>query len=601
MDKLLHALLLFAITLAAVGLARAAGADSYITRSCKARCVIVLPDDATAGEKRATREMQDHIKRITGVELSQIPERQYSPAAWHCISIGRTKLSRKYVSDAQVEAFGDDGYSVLCKAGNTFFVGGRKRGSMYAVYQYLETLGVRWYSPDYTVIPRIADVKMPVKPFEFKPSFWYRDQWWNNGTTPEWLARMRVNGNNGQNPRLPDALGGSVITMHGCHSYSILVPANENFAKHPDWFALKEDGNRSGSELCLTNPELREFVTQRVLTDLKACSGKIDNYWVSQNDGGSSACFCERCTAERLAHGGKDRWSANTISFVSYVADKVRPEFPNTRIKTLAYTYTQTPPENMSAADNVLVEICGNFKLGDNSHADLVNSWSKVAKNISVYTYGGSNYGYWWPYPNVWEVGMQYPWAKASGVRAFYVQGTALGKGAGLVDMKAYISARLAWDPSRDVKEEIRHFCEGFYGPGGKYIVEYLEWYPNYIRQHKMEMEGGWGDSERWRQWVTKPAMDHCDGLFQKAIAATKGNPTYANHVRRAYLEVLWGRIMIDLKPGAQLTDKELAPQPGADPNAVRERARLFGEIMRENGYDRWSEAVVFDAKTFAQ
>jgi hypothetical protein len=133
------------------------------------------------------------------------------------------------------------------------------------------------------------------------------------------------------------------------------------------------------------------------------------------------------------------------------VADKVAPAFPKVHIKTLAYSYTQAAPENMTAPDNVLVEICGNFSDKDAQHSDLVRAWSKVVKNISVYTYGGSNYGYWWPCPNIREVGMQYPWAQEAGVSAFYVQGTALGKGSGMVDLRAYLSARMAWDPSRDV------------------------------------------------------------------------------------------------------------------------------------------------------
>ena len=582
-----------ALAILTSGLAQAA-VPAYVTRAGKARCVIVLPNDATPGEKYAARELQDHINRITGVALTQMPERQYSAAKGPCISIGRTAMSRKYVTDARVGAFGNDGYTVFRRNGNAFFAGGRRRGSMYAVYQYLESLGVRWYSPDYTVIPKIADVPMPTA-FEFIPKFWYRDQWWNDGTTSEWLARMRVNGNNGQDHILPDEMGGSVVTMHGCHSYAILVPPGENFDKHPDWFALKPDGSRSGGELCLTNPELRDFVAQRVLSDLKAHDGQIENYWVSQNDGGGPGCFCDRCTAERLAHGGKDAWSANTVAFTNYIADKVKPEYPKTRIKTLAYNYTQAAPENMTAADNVLVEICGNFKPGDDPHAKLVSAWSKVAKNISVYTYGGSNYGYWWPYPNLWEMGMQCPWALKSGVKAFYVQGTALGKGSGLVDMRAYISARMAWDPTRDVKNEIKGFCDGFYGPGGKYVIEYLYWYSSYIKQHKMEMEGGWGNSERWRDWVTKDAMDHCDALFQQALDAVKDNPAYLKHVRRAYLEVLWGGIMINLKPKSDLMDKELSLVPGADADAIRAKAKLFGQIMRENGYDKWSEAVQYD------
>jgi len=470
---------------------------------------------------------------------------------------------------------------------------------MYAVYHFLESLGVRWYSPEYTVVPRIADIKMPAEPFSFTPKFYYRDQWWNNGATPEWLARMRVNGSNGQNHKLPAEMGGSTITVHGCHSYATLVPPEDHFDKHPDWFALKENGTHGPGELCLSNPELREFVAQRVLADLQARSGQVQNYWVSQNDGGASGCSCDRCTAERLAHGGKDRWSANTITFASFIADKVKQQFPEVRIKTLAYSYTKTAPENMVASDNVLVEICGNFKAPDDSHAKLIKAWSKVAKNISVYTYGGSNYGYWWPYPNVWYVGMQYPWALQSGVKAFYVQGTALGKGSGLVDLRAYLSARLAWDPSRDVKKEIRDFSEGFYGAGGEYIAEYLDWYLNYIKQHKMDLEGGWGDSERWRDWVTRDAMDHCDALFQKALLATRSNPIYSRHVRRAYLEVLWGGIMINLKPKTDLADRELTLVSGADKDDVYAKAKLFGEIMRENGYNKWSEAVPYDPEKY--
>lgn len=568
---------------------------SYITRSGKAACVLLLPGNATSSEKYAAQEMQTHIRQITGVELSILPERSYFAKSGSFISIGRTIASRKVLSDMQMKAFGDEGYSIFASHGNMYIIGARRRGSLYAVYHYLETLGVRWYSPDYTFIPKLSTVKKPAKPINYKPLFWYRDQWWNNAPSLEWVARMRVNGNNGQVPRLPDSMGGSAVTVYGCHSYFIIVPPEEHFNKHPGWFALKEDGTRSRSELCLTNLELRQFVLKHVNTDLKSRSGKVDNYWISQNDGGLSGCFCETCTSERKAHGGKDRWSANTVSFTTDLADRVRKDYPDVRIKTLAYTYTQMAPVNMKASDSMCVEICGNFIEGDKAHFDLVNSWSKVARNISVYTYGGSNYGYWWPYPNVWEVGMQYPWAQKCGVKAFYIQGTALGKGSGLVDLKAYLSARMAWDPSRNVKSEIKEFCRGFYGAGGRYIVEYLDWYSAYIKQHKMPMEGGWGDSEAWRRWVTKEAMVHCDELFQKAIAAVQGNPVYLNHVRRAYLEVLWGRTMIDTMPGSALMSTTWKLQPGADERLLRERANLFGEIMNENGYNMQSEIVPFD------
>lgn len=580
------------VGLAGGACAAKAATQSHITKAGKACCVVVLPDDATGGEQYAARELKEHIRQIAGVDLPQTSESLYTPASGPCISIGRTALSRKHVTDENIAAFGDEGYRVFCRDGDAFFVGGRRRGVMYAVYEFLESLGVRWYSPGYTVIPKAADVLMPSRPCEFTPKFWYRCQWWNNGATLEWLARMRVNGNTGQTPRMPESMGGCVMPMYNCHSFEKLVPAGEYLGKHPAWFAVKDDGKRSGGELCLTNPELRDFVTSKVLSDLATAPEPVENYWVSQNDGGASGCFCEKCTAERVAHGGKNRWSANIVGFVSYVAEKVKPEFPKVHIKTLAYSYTNDAPQDMTTPDNVLVEICGNFKPGAaDAHTSRVASWFKVAKSISVYTYGGSNFGYWWPYPNMFELGMQYPRALAAGVTAFYVQGTALGKGSGLVDLRAYLSARLSWDPSRDVKKEIREFCKGFYGPAGKYIIEYCEWYEDYVKQHKMALYESWGDSEAWRVWVTRDAMARAETLFQKALTAAKDNPVYLKHVRQAYLEVLWAEVMLDLKPAP---DNKPVLLPGADPSVVRARAKLFGEIMRENGYDKWAEHLPY-------
>ncbi len=599
MERLIYALLILTLTASTSAYALGGGAPQFITKHGTACCSILLPNDATPGEEFAAKELKDHIRQIAGVELRQIPESQYTASLGPCISIGRTSLSRKYVTDEQISALGDDGYKTFSKDGNAFFVGGRKRGSMHAVYQFLESIGVRWYSPEYTVIPKIADIRLPTKPIDYVPKLYYRDQWWNNGATNEWLARMRVNGSNGQDHRLPEAMGGSVVTMHGCHSYADLVPAGEIFAKHPDWFALREDGKRSPGELCLTNPELREFVARKVLAELKASPVQVDYFWVSQNDGGGPGCSCEKCTAERLAHGGKDAWSANTISLTNYVADAVKPEFPKVRIKTLAYNYTTTAPKNMTASDNVLVEICGNFGPGGDPHAKLVESWSEVARNISVYTYGGSNYGYWWPYPNVWDVGMQYPWALKCGVKAFYIQGAALGRGSGLVDLRAYVTARLAWDPSRNVEKEISDFCDGFYGPGGKYIAEYENWYSQYTKQRQMKVDSEWGDPEIWRRWVTKEAMDHSDALFQRALEATKSNPTYHKHVRQAYLEVLWGGVMVNTQPKTDLMSKELPLLPGTDRDSVLARAQLYGEIMRENGYNQILEGVLYDPNKY--
>ncbi len=125
----LHRLLYFlALATLAVGVAQAATNGLVNAKSGPARGVIVLSDDASPGEQYAAKELQEHLRLITGVTLPQMPEGQYSAARGPCFSIGRTAISGKYVTDAQVAAFGNDGYSVFRRNGNAFFVGGRRRG-----------------------------------------------------------------------------------------------------------------------------------------------------------------------------------------------------------------------------------------------------------------------------------------------------------------------------------------------------------------------------------------------------------------------------------------------------------------------------------------
>jgi hypothetical protein len=107
-----------------------------------------------------------------------------------------------------------------------------------------------------------------------------------------------------------------------------------------------------------------------------------------------------------------------------------------------------------------------------------------------------------------------------------------------------------------------------------------------------------YGHDQAW--WSSSDPCSHdlINGEW-KTLAATKGSPTHHKHVRRAYLEVLWGGIMINLQRKSDLMDKSLALEPGADPQVIRSKAHLFGDIMRENGYTMWAEWLPFEADKY--
>ncbi|MCP4644722.1 MAG: DUF4838 domain-containing protein, partial [bacterium] len=344
------------------------------------------------------------------------------------------EVARGYLSvigtDEELDELGDEGFVIRCRGKKLYILGGSRRGALYGVFGFLESLGVRWYTPSFSVIPTRTDIALPETDTRLVPKCFYRDQLWNNGNDEAWRARMRLNG---EYSYLPKSWGGSTKTKNGCHSYHVLVPPGL-FKEHPDWFALKEDGKRSAGTvkhvpLCTTNPEARAHIVKTVRAQLEA-DPTIDHYWVSQDDAGHSLCFCERCTAERNRHGGPDRWAANTISLANHVARAIKAGFPKVWIKTLAYSYSVDAPDALPVEDNVLVVLCGPpcvFHPMDQCEENApffenLKKWSAICNGIQTYFYGGPNYGYLWPYPSWFAMCTDYPIAYANGVRAVYRQ-----------------------------------------------------------------------------------------------------------------------------------------------------------------------------------
>ncbi|NOY79942.1 MAG: DUF4838 domain-containing protein [Kiritimatiellaeota bacterium] len=589
--------------------------------------MVVVPERPEGAERYAARELVDHIRQMSGCDLSILPESRYQTAYGPFISVGRTRLSRTVLSDSAFERLGEEGFVIDRRGRNMFIVGGRRRGALYGVYAFLEDLGVRWFTPTFTVVPKLKAVPLPSKRIREIPKVFYRDQLWNNGSTPTWRCRMRLNG---EYARLPEEMGGSTQVRLGCHSYHALV-SNTLFKEHPDWFALKEDGKRhagyaQGVELCGTNPELRRYLLEKVRRDLRS-HPRVEQYWVSQDDGRHSGCFCERCTAERVAHGGvlvtagrkaeknidptgmedprqRYRWSANTISLANFIARNIRDEFPRVKIKVLAYSYTWTPPDNMPIEDNVLVVLCG--PAGDwflpyavspvtRAWRAALRKWTGLGGNVQTYMYGGPNFGYWWPFPTWFTMCKNYRTAYEDGVRALYRQGAAAGVGSEFCELRAYITAKCAWDPERDWMKDIVEFTDAYYGAGASFVRGYMTWFDDYIQKNRISGHHYWGDNDGWRKYVPKDFVDKAEPFFRKALDATADTPLAHRHVRAAFLPVLFVKVMQSTLPSPRVLDDEIIM---VEPNKLDEltaSAKLFAEIMAENGYNRWNEKVPYD------
>jgi uncharacterized protein DUF4838/glycosyl hydrolase family 67 len=589
--------------------------------------IIVVPDEPQGSERYAAQELAEHLTKIAGCGLPVLRESKYTPALGPYVSVGRTRLSEQVLPDTDLKELGEEGYVIDRRDENLFVVGGHRRGTLYGVYTFLEGLGVRWFTPTFSVIPDRDTLPLPTARIREIPKVFYRDQLWNNDSDPVWRCRMRLNG---EYARLPEQMGGSTQVRLDCHSYHSLI-SPEEFQEHPRWFALKEDGRRNAGgsrsvELCGTNPELRQHLIEKVRADLRA-HPNVEQYWVSQDDGHHSGCFCDTCTAERVAHGGvpttlesdatervdptgmddpRQRycWSANAISLANHVARGIRDEFPRVKIKVLAYSYTWMPPGDLRLEDNVLVVLCGPAGDWFLPYADspktqewraALRNWTGLGGNVQTYMYGGSNYGYWWPFPTWFTMCKNYRTAYEDGVRAMYRQGAASAHGSEFCELRAYLTAKCAWDPERDWMTDVVEFTDAYYGAGARHIRDYMTWFDGYLHEHNLSGHHYWGETDGWRRYVPDDYVATAEPMLEKALAATADDATSHSHVRAAYLPVLFVKVMQATLKNPRILDNEIVLVEQDRLEEMVEGARLFAEIMTEHQYNRWAEHRHYD------
>jgi len=261
----------------------------------------------------------------------------------------------------------------------------------------------------------------------------------------------------------------------------------------------------------------------------------------------------------------------------------------------------------MKVADNVLVVICGPQGCWFHPYATCpktrewkrrLQGWTGIAKNVQTYMYGGSNYGYLWPFPTWLTMCKNTASAYDDGVRALYRQGTAAGYGSEFAELRGYISARIMADPERDIMRDIVEFTDAYYGPAAPFIREYINWYDNYITVNELHDHHEWGNNRGWQNWVNDEVIAEASRLFRAALRAVRDQDEYELRVRAAYLPILLVRVLKASTPEPVISGDEYLLLPGDAGREVQRSARMFARTMAETGYNRWNEQTGYDPAT---
>ena len=504
-----------------------------VAKAGKAECAIV-----SNGHKKEAEELQKYLKKITGADIPVVEKSEEAKGQSSIVLDVADK-----VSGASSKETARQGYRLKTAGSSLSITSPTERGLLYGVYGLLaDHLGVRFYTPEFEVVPTQPNLSLPDLDDIQEPGFQIRGYVCNALEDKKWLYKIRAGG-------LP------VDNLSSSHSFYDWIEAGKNFPIHPEWFALNKSGKREqdpGMGICGTNKELAKELAKNMVARYGKANPN-DNpanrfLPIAQGDG-FTPCQCPECRALVKKEGTE---AAPTILLLNTALEEATKAYPNLHVITFAYFNTLMPPKTIRPHKNLWINVVSS-SLSPNQGGDQLNEiqgvpanryyekaiieWCKAASGVTIYHWdgvdqGNSEYSEW---PNLFPHCKDIKFWHEAGVKGAQVAGKA-----SLGALSEYVWFTLMWNPKQDVDALVKDFLNGYYG---KKAAPILWDYLTYV--DKLRKDSGYGcPTVRWTSWAgimmdkvfTPEALAGMDRRMDEAIkaAATESNAAYLKNVTMA-------------------------------------------------------------------
>ena len=526
---------------------------------------IVIPEKATIVEIQAAKVLQDYLFRITGVNLPVVADNEKSTPSE--ILIGRVDRSEQDQID--YNRLKQDG--LLIKTDNTKLIltGGDKKGVIYSVYTFLDKyLGCRKYTSDFTHLPQQKSIVLPAINDVQLPAFSFREIYYNDVYDPEFMNWHKLHSFEGRG-------GDKTQWGYWVHTFHSLLDPKEYGEAHPEYFSFYDGKRHAGTipswdgssyqpeaQLCLTNPDVLEIVCE----NLKAAMDKKPEalYWsVSQNDN-VNYCRCDNCAAldkkyaafapeEKLlsTHGGEKYPALGSGSIIAFV-NKVAERFPDKIISTLAYQYSRVPPKGIIPRKNVNIMLCSiessrndPMETGDKAFSEDLMGWGKLTDNILVWDYVIRFSNLFAPFPNLRVLQPNIRFLRDNNVSALFEQGN-IQSGGDFAPLRAYMIAKMLWNPEIDIEKEKNEFINAYYGPAAAGIKEYIKLLHDNNQSGKGVKMSIFGSPVQEKEsFLSEKLIAEYNRIFDRAEKKVRHQQEYLVRVKSARLPVYYAMLEI--------------------------------------------------------
>ncbi|NLO05981.1 MAG: DUF4838 domain-containing protein [candidate division WS1 bacterium] len=398
-------------------------------------------------------------------------------------------------------------YAWRVHEGGVEIVGERPGSLLHGVYALLETLGCRWLHPrdGGEIIPRIPRIELALGEHIAEPAMTHREltnlyaidreyplhiDWMAKNRLSRFMAFLNMPGSLEAYRDLiePELSLRDMDATLGHHSFRFLLPPEEHFAEHPEWYALIGGARSPDGQLCTSNPEVVERVAERICA-LFGEFPAVEMFGLWPNDG-FGWCECEECARIEEQRPSQfrpeqPRRTETYLRFVNSVAERVAEEHPDRRLSALVYVNYADAPENVRPAENVAIcfaafQRCLKHPLGPDVECDRGNAayarefqrWREITPgDLYVFSYLTQIHTLSLPYPIHEMIAQNQRWLVDAGCDGFTAEFVPEEWGA--FGANLYLMARLAWQPELDVEAWLGGHDELIFGPAAESIGEY--------------------------------------------------------------------------------------------------------------------------------
>ncbi len=517
---------------------------------------IVIAAHPSEAEKFIAHELQSYIYKITGARLIIASYNKANIQDRIAIIVGHHPSAKKIIANLEKkypEKY--DAIAVVGRGKNLFVVGKSETGTVWAGWDWLESLGVRWLFPGELgeYVPKIKNIYIPqiekydaphlncrgpsrgdvLKIDSKNASFEKR----KSVATSLFMVRMRRNyafvglsPRKKYDPKWKWVRDDRIYYIDGGHTYSVFLPASKYYKEHPDWFRFFNGKRQTGSaaQVCYTNKQAAEEFAKNILKRAKflvekcKISPKRIFLVVSPNDCRPARCECPNCI--KLLDKNKSASSQITF-FANQIAKIARKVYPDIHITFYAYDDYSFPPEHVKPASGVCPRVAfwvwdGSFGANhakpmfsqtNHKYRDAFFGWAKMSEYINARVYYG-HYHWFTPWPKITQMSYDIK-TMSEKIPNFYGMWSESYLHWGTQGLNFYIYSKLMWNPKIDVNKTIDDYCKKAFGPAGPAIRKYFD-----ILQKRMDnIDYICGYTVEIAKLLTPKVIRNCNEYIDKA------------------------------------------------------------------------------------